>query len=143
VRGRVVASVDDVAVREHRSTAGNDVVAFGLHIVSDAPGCPTGWSSRHLAPAWRGCRSCSCVGRPRGRNRDAVPCLPAMNDAHGDCLGADVAGFDVPIDSPPLTVDKVDLFLRDVSCRGWFRLPALGEYQSRAQNDSDGDCAYY
>src|SRR6266699_1053828 len=32
----VVPSVDDVAVREHRSAAGGDDIAFGLEIVSDA-----------------------------------------------------------------------------------------------------------
>src|SRR5262245_324713 len=135
VRGRVVTSVDDVAVGEHRSTAGDDVVAFGLRIVSDAPGRPAGWSSRHLAPAWRGSRSCGstpaggwCVGRcARGRNCDAIHCLSAMNDADAEVLMADVDGFDVSIDSLSLTVDNVDLFLRDVSCRGWFRLPALSE----------------
>ena len=65
-----------------------------------------------------------------------------MNDADAEVLVTDVDGFDVPIDSLSLTVDNVDLFLRDVSCRGWFRLPALGEYQDRAQNGGEGDCAY-
>src|SRR5215510_11906662 len=150
VRRRVLASVDDVAVGEHRSTAGDDVVAFGLRIVSDAPGRPASWSSRHLAPAWRGGRSCGsaapaggcCVRRcPCGRNRDAIHCLSAMNDADGEILMADVDGFDVPIDSLSLTVDNVDLFLRDVSCRSWFRLPALSEYRDRTQNDGECDCA--
>src|SRR5437867_11031192 len=53
VRRGVVASVDDVAVGEHHSATGDDVIAFGLRIVSDAPGRPAGWSGRHLAPAWR------------------------------------------------------------------------------------------
>src|SRR5215475_14484441 len=60
----VVASVDDVAIGEHRSTTGDDVVAFGLRIVSDAPRRPTGWSSRHLAPAWRRSRSCGIPSAP-------------------------------------------------------------------------------
>src|SRR5438094_9499898 len=57
VRRGVVASVDDVSVGEHRSTTGDDVVAFGLRIVSDAASRPAGWRSRQLAPAWRGGRS--------------------------------------------------------------------------------------
>ena len=64
-----------------------------------------------------------------------------MNDADGEVLVADVDGFDVPIDSLSLTVDYVDLFLRDVGCRGRFRLPALSEYQGWTQNDGESDCA--
>src|SRR5436309_2322471 len=101
VRRGVVASVDDVAVGEHRSAAGDDVVAFGLRIVSDAAGRPASRSSRHLAPARRGGRSCGsapaggcCAGRcPCGRNRNAIHCLPAMNDADAEVLVADVDGL--------------------------------------------------
>ena len=66
-----------------------------------------------------------------------------MNDADAEVLVADVDGSDVPIDSLPLTVDNVDLFLRDVSCRGRFRPPALSQYQGRTQNGGEGDCTYY
>src|SRR5262249_19079175 len=48
-------------------------------------------------------------------------------DADGEVLLSNVDGFDVPIDSLSLTADNVDLFLRDVSCRGRFRLPPQRE----------------
>src|SRR5262249_2287744 len=145
VRGGVVASVNDVAVGEHRSAAGDNVIALGLRIVRNAPRRPSRRSSCHLAPAWRGGRSGApagscCVGGPCGRNRDAIHCLPAMNDADAEVLVANVDGFDISIDSLSLTVDDVDLFLRDVSCRGGFLLPALTEYQGWTHNEDEGDC---
>ncbi|PYS08975.1 MAG: hypothetical protein DMG15_25275 [Acidobacteria bacterium] len=63
-----------------------------------------------------------------------------MNDADAEVLVADVDGFDISIDSLSLTVDNIDLFLRDVSCRGRFRLRALSEYQGWTENDGEGDC---
>src|SRR5580658_8803440 len=52
----LLPSVDDIAVGEHRSAAGDDEIALGLEVVREASWRSARRKSCHRAPAWLGLR---------------------------------------------------------------------------------------
>src|SRR6266478_522744 len=71
-------SVDDVAIGEHRSAAGDDEIAFGLEVVSDASRRSARRKSCHRAPARLGLRGRATTAAGRCR-RGWRSCVTSMN----------------------------------------------------------------